>query len=95
MNSNEENIEVKAIAKGLVQGVGFRASLRNVARSLKLFGSAKNLRNGSVEIYIQGNRASIDHFIQEIRDNRVAGNVIELLVEEVTPQHHYESFLIF
>ncbi|PSO04628.1 hypothetical protein B9Q12_02050, partial [Candidatus Marsarchaeota G2 archaeon ECH_B_SAG-G06] len=45
---------LKARVWGVVQGVGFRAYARSLANSLSLSGYAKNLPDGSVEIFVQG-----------------------------------------
>lgn len=44
----------KLIVKGKVQGVFFRASTREVARHLDLVGYVRNLKDGSVEIVVNG-----------------------------------------
>ena len=46
--------------EGLVQGVFFRASTCDVARQLGLSGWAKNLPDGSVEVFACGEQASLE-----------------------------------
>ena len=45
---------------GHVQGVGFRASLQDTARTLQLQGWVRNRHNGQVEALVQGSRQSVD-----------------------------------
>lgn len=53
----------KIVIYGKVQGVGFRLWLRNVADSLSLYGSCRQLDNGSCEAIVQGERRFIKQFI--------------------------------
>ncbi len=48
------NMQWHMIARGTVQGVGFRAAVYRIAVDLSLTGTVENLDDGSVEIYIQG-----------------------------------------
>lgn len=50
----------RCIVSGRVQGVAFRWSARERARELGLSGSARNLRDGSVEVFVQGAQAKVD-----------------------------------
>jgi acylphosphatase len=45
---------LKALAKGRVQGVGYRYHVQVEATKLKLLGYAKNLDSGEVEVYAEG-----------------------------------------
>lgn len=61
-------LEVHAIISGRVQGVGFRATTRTIARQIGVVGSAKNLPDGTVEIYAQGTQDQLDKFISSINE---------------------------
>lgn len=47
------------LVSGLVQGVFFRASTREMARSLDLKGWVRNLPDGKVEAFFEGDEASL------------------------------------
>jgi acylphosphatase len=46
--------------RGRVQGVGFRNFAQKVAVSLSVSGYARNLDDGRVEVFVQGNIAQIE-----------------------------------
>ncbi len=52
--------------EGRVQGVGFRYLVQTHALTYQLTGSVKNLDNGMVEIYAQGNRDDLNAFLTTI-----------------------------
>ena len=52
---------------GRVQGVGFRWWTRNTASDLGLAGTVRNVRDGSVEIHVQGPAESLDRFEVRLR----------------------------
>ncbi len=56
------------VVKGVVQGVGFRPTVANVARLFNLRGWVKNTTNG-VEIYAEGTKSALERFIYEIEHN--------------------------
>lgn len=55
------------IARGRVQGVGFRWFVWREAERLGLGGFARNLRDGTVEVVSQGPDAALDQFEQLLR----------------------------
>ena len=59
---------------GNVQGVGFRYTTRSVANGFTVAGSVRNLRNGSVELVVEGNAIEIDRFLDALRE-RMGGHI--------------------
>ena len=57
---------LKIIVTGLVQGIGFRPFVAELAESLELAGQVKNL-GGVVEIIISGNKQAVDTFIHRLK----------------------------
>ena len=53
-----------AVAKGRVQGVGFRYSAVEVATNVGVSGYVKNLQNGDVELVVQGEPHKIESFFR-------------------------------
>ena len=52
---------------GIVQGVGFRPFLFNLARYFKLKGYILNQGNAGVRLVLQGNNNQIDEFLKNIK----------------------------
>ncbi|MCR5587759.1 MAG: acylphosphatase [Lachnospiraceae bacterium] len=55
---------------GSVQGVGFRYRAKAAADEFRLTGSVKNMPDGTVEAYVQGDEELITRFITQINKGR-------------------------
>lgn len=67
---------------GRVQGVGFRWFTTTTARRLGLRGSVKNLRDGSVEVVVEGPADAVDALANRLREGPPASRVER--VEEIS-----------
>jgi acylphosphatase len=85
---------VKAIVSGLVQGVGYRYYAVGHARRLGLTGYAKNLPDGNVVAYAEGERGLLEEFVKLLRVGPVAADVSGLKVDWLKPTGRYKSFSI-
>ena len=56
-----------AIVSGLVQGVSYRHFVLRNAQMLGLFGYAKNLDDGSVEVEAEGEEAQLEQLIAKLK----------------------------
>lgn len=56
----------KLTVSGVVQGVGFRWSTQMLAQKMGIPGSVKNNSDGTVTIFIQGEPAELDRFIEKL-----------------------------
>lgn len=54
---------VHVIVSGAVQGVGYRYTMRIVAREAGVAGWVRNLRDGSVEAEVEGTDAQVDEVL--------------------------------
>ena len=54
---------------GKVQGVGFRYTVKSVARGYEVVGSVRNLTDGRVELVAEGTRDELEAFRQGIRES--------------------------
>lgn len=55
---------VHAFITGRVQGVAYRQATRTAARSLHLVGWVRNLPDGRVEVWGQGDDAGVDRLVE-------------------------------
>lgn len=65
----------RCIVSGLVQGVAFRASARSQARAYGVFGFARNLPDGRVEVHVEGESSAVDALCDWLWDGPPAAEV--------------------
>jgi acylphosphatase len=85
---------VHMIARGRVQGVGFRFFVRDEASLFGINGWVRNLEDGSVEIHGEGTKERLDEFISKVNMGPRSGLVSDLDVDWVEPANDYTSFRI-
>lgn len=79
--------------KGIVQGVGFRPFIYNLARSLNLYGYVLNNTTG-VSIEVEGEQADIKEFIESVRTHPPPQSEIFEIQSAHTDPAGYEDFKI-
>lgn len=57
---------------GRVQGVGFRFTAETTAMALRLTGWVRNLRDGRVEIVVEGDEPVLHEFLEHLRTGPMA-----------------------
>ncbi len=80
------------IIKGLVQGVGYRASTQQQARRLLLLGWVSNEDNGDVRIQVEGPRERIEQLIQWCRQGPAAARVNDIDINWQAATGNYPAF---
>ena len=75
---------------GRVQGVSFRYFAKEQADKLNLVGFAKNEKDGSVLIEIEGEEGSLEKFIDWCKDGSPSAQVKEVKVKESVLKGYYE-----
>lgn len=85
---------VNIFVRGSVQGVGFRFFARKHAISMKLNGWVKNLSNGDVEIYAEGEKDSLDNYIKLIEKGPAFCHVQEIIINPGNPENKFNEFTI-
>ena len=68
----------RIVIHGKVQGVGFRLWLRNVASSLSLVGSCRQLPDGACEAIVQGEKTLLKQFVAAAPRSRAERVVFEV-----------------
>ncbi|MBR2825047.1 MAG: acylphosphatase [Solobacterium sp.] len=80
------------IVEGRVQGVGFRYFCMRNAKELGLTGTVRNMDNGMVEIYIQGDEYRIQQFLEIIKKGDYWIRVDEITLKEVSLIKNEKTF---
>ncbi|WP_300382936.1 acylphosphatase [Clostridium sp.] len=82
------------LAKGRVQGVGFRFFVQMNSTFLGLTGYVRNLNDASVEIEVQGTYDSINNLIELINKGNRFIKIDTLEVKEITIVSSEKKFII-
>lgn len=90
----EKIVELHAVVKGQVQGVGFRATVRQHATQLGLKGTVCNLSDGGVEIYAQGSQEQLKKLVGNLKQDASPASVESISTEYYPPKQSYEHFSI-
>ncbi|MCK0715803.1 acylphosphatase [Chromohalobacter sarecensis] len=83
---------LKAWVTGRVQGVGFRAAIRDQALKEELKGYARNLGDGRVEVMLCGEQTAVDRVVRWLWHGPPASRVTHVECEkvDVTPPSTFE-----
>jgi acylphosphatase len=84
MSDADRLTRMRATARGLVQGVGYRASARREAARLGLSGWVRNQPDGSVMLEAQGPASRVDALIAWCRKGPPMSEVSGVDVESMT-----------
>jgi acylphosphatase len=78
-------IAKRVIFEGRVQGVGFRYTVKDLARGFEVRGWVKNLPDGSVELQVMGEPGEVADFIREITEESTVAHHIKIYRTEKIP----------
>jgi len=76
----------QTIVRGLVQGVGFRHHTKVRARELGIAGWVRNLPDGTVEVWAEGEASVLDQLDSWLRSGPAGARVEALEMAAKTPQ---------
>jgi acylphosphatase len=82
-----------AWATGRVQGVGFRAWVRQKAAELSLTGSATNCEDGRVEVVAEGRESDCRRLLSELENGPAPGRVTRVTHRWGTPRGDLRGFV--
>ncbi len=81
------------IFSGRVQGVGFRFTAQRIVERYGLTGFVRNLPNGTVEMFVQGDANDLARCLRDIGE-AFAGYVRDAKIEDALPDARYDEFSI-
>ncbi|MCW4014162.1 MAG: acylphosphatase [Candidatus Bathyarchaeota archaeon] len=87
-------IRAHIIVEGRVQGVGYRANTRRMANQLKLKGWVRNLRDGRVEIIVEGEEEMVERLIQWCHRGPTSAYVSKVSSETSEAQRDFDRFSV-
>lgn len=93
----KEDIVIAAVLAritGQVQGVGFRYYTMVKARSYELTGYVKNLSDGSVEAYAEGDKEKLEKLMRDLNRGPIGSQVEEVKETWRDAKNHHEEFNI-
>lgn len=79
--------------EGIVQGVGMRYYVNDLAGKLGLEGYVQNTRDGRVKCIVQGDKGKLDLFVDSL-NNAPRGRVERVNVEKCTVKEELGDFTI-
>jgi DNA ligase D-like protein (predicted 3'-phosphoesterase) len=86
-------VAVRAVVRGEVQGVGFRAAAVSRARELGVRGWVRNGEAGTVLVHAEGPERAVEELVASLRAGPPPARVAEVALERVTVEGH-EQFAI-
>jgi acylphosphatase len=80
--------------QGHVQGVGFRYTVKNLARGFDVSGTVRNLPDGRVEVLASGDAEEVEEFLRAIRTSTLEGHIDHETCREVPRPDGLRGFSI-
>jgi acylphosphatase len=68
-------ISLQVYYEGSVQGVGFRWSVRHIAKGFDIIGWVRNLPDGRVELQISGEESEVRAFLDGIMQSELRAHI--------------------
>lgn len=80
--------------EGRVQGVGFRFTVKHVARGYEVTGWVRNLDDGRVELQVQGEEPEVEGFLEGIAESVLKSHIRKVDVHPIPPSSGVKGFEI-
>jgi acylphosphatase len=84
----------RVVYEGRVQGVGFRFSVKDVARGYEVAGWVKNLIDGRVQLEVQGERGEVEAFLEAVQQSHLCALISRRTIQEVPKLEGVKGFEI-
>ncbi|MER3422527.1 MAG: acylphosphatase [Nitrospiraceae bacterium] len=89
------SIRARVIVSGRVQGVAYRAFAHKAALREGLCGGVRNLKDGRVEVEVEGNKQAVEEFIKSLKAGPPLARVDDLQVQWEPATGQYSDFRIW
>jgi acylphosphatase len=66
---------LQVLYEGNVQGIGFRYSVKQIAKGFDITGSVRNLRDGRVELSATGEEGEVRAFLEAIAQSELRAHI--------------------
>ncbi len=83
-----------AVVHGRVQGVGYRVYAMESARRYHLTGWVRNLKDGTVEVYAEGEELKLTELLTDLHRGPILGYVEDIDIEWEKKKPEFDSFNI-
>ncbi len=88
------NVAAKIYIEGLVQGIGFRYFAYRKSHECGVQGYVRNMRDGRVEVYAEGDQSCMDRFLRLLRRGPVGARVRGFHVDQMSYTGNYKEFTV-
>ena len=88
------NVAANVYVHGFVQGVGFRHFTYRKSQECGVYGFVRNLRDGRVQVFAEGDQRCMDRFLAEIRRGPPGARVRQMELEERAYTGRYREFSV-
>ncbi|MES2308403.1 MAG: acylphosphatase [Verrucomicrobiota bacterium] len=85
---------LEAYFTGTVQGVGFRYTAQQVAAGYDLMGTVRNLVDGRVELFLEGEESEIQAYLAELDETHLHDRIKEKELKWMDPKKDLKGFRI-
>jgi acylphosphatase len=86
--------QIRAVVRGVVQGVGFRYHTHQIAQQLGVRGFVRNLPDGTVEIVAVGTSDQLKSLLQWASQGPAGARVAQVEAEPYSGAAHFDGFTI-
>jgi acylphosphatase len=93
-NDGKEKISVRLLVTGKVQGVYFRFNLQQIAKKNYVVGWVRNLLDGRVEAFLEGNKGDVDKVIEWSKMGPENARVDEVKTNYLQYEGKFSDFII-
>ena len=80
--------------EGRVQGVGFRFTVKQIARGFDVVGWVRNLDDGRVELQCSGESAEVESFLEDLAESELKSHIRSVTVVPIPPLNGVRGFEI-